>query len=223
MRGYVAHEYELYGRYIDKLEDDFGVNLERLRPVLGNPGGIFADTCYLLCRLVSHPLVNDVMEIGSGLSTLVLAKVAKENNARFVSLENEEEWASVACAAVSKLELPNPIVKVDAGFPSFARPFQLVWVDGMLFARGFGGEFAGRAGACRPYLNNFKDAVIVFDDAQAPPFKDVPGIVAAEIGRDPEDLLWFNPCDREDRHQAISLPSLDHYAHEIIKEVEGLE
>jgi hypothetical protein len=224
-----VEEIETYGKYIELLLQEFGIDLQVYRETIGPPGGIYADTGYLLCKLISSAFVGNVLEIGSGLSTLLLTKTAHTFGKHFTSLENVPEWAGVACGGLSKLELPITVVSTAGDLskcPTFEAPFDLVWVDGELFScRGAGVSEAwvGRIGACAFYRRHLRGAVLIFDDAQSRAFKETPQLVSEFLGRDSSELLWYNPCGREDRHQAISLPALSHPAYETIREVERIQ
>lgn len=221
-----------YANYFDRLVQEFNINTDDMRTALGHCGGIYEDTSYLLTKLIQAPQIERVVEFGSGLSTLILAKACEDLGKVLVSFEDSPEWAPIADAALARLNLQSRVVATHSEpgrCPSFGdTQFQLAWVDGSVF--GYpdalaGGnvdpEFLGRGGACLYYRQNLEDAILVFDDAQGR--KARIQAVLPKLGRSFEETLWFNPCGRGDRHQAISLPENNQEIYkEIIQEVASL-
>lgn len=216
-----------YTDYFDKLVQEFNINADDMRTALGHCGGIYEDTMYLLTKLIQAPQIERIVEFGSGLSSLVLAKACEDLGKTFVSFEDTPAWATVADEALVKLNLQTRIVCSQSDperCPDFGdAQFQLAWVDGSIFGWpndqikvGVADEFIGRNGACLYYRQNLKDAILIFDDAQVLcEGRGIPFLLQ-KLGRTVEESIWFNPRGREDRHQLISLPENNQ---EIYKEI----
>ncbi len=215
--------------YNTKLKDEYGVDLELMRRALGNGGGVNGYNMYLFARLMSLPRVTDLIEFGSGLSSLVFGHLGVRTSTNVVSMEDWPKWADIANAGLERLGLEHRVISTRCDpdrCPKFDKDFQLVFIDGNIFHSGTAKDFAnrpgeewvyspdwvlvkfdGRAGACYYYENNLKNAVLIFDDYEAltPDIK----LIVSNLGRNPDEIIRFNPTGRAHNHQAISLPEQD--------------
>lgn len=208
--------------YASGLANEFGISLNRFREVLGNPGGVHSDPMLLMCRMISLPIVENVIEFGSGLSTLVFASVCERTNTQLYTFEDWPHWAAVANKALGQLGTEHRVIDTKcqpSNCPDFGdKKFQVAWVDGNVFYRrslnpepgkyvespvDLPRSYTGREGACRYYQSNLQEALLVFDDAEVyPPYKKI----VEEFGRDQADVIWYAPTGRPNRQQVISLP-----------------
>jgi len=198
------------------LKDRFGIDFPQMIECLGHPGGIYEDTALLLSLLVSAPQINNVLEIGSGLSTLVLAHMCSNYNKYLVTIEDDPRWAETANASIRALGLDFEVTSNKgklAYSPDFGDlQFDLAWIDGTVFGKSPGKnvevdyKFLGRVGGCNYYAPNLQNAVLIFDDVQTPVIKrDLP-LLDGFPEFSPVSPIYFNPKGRSDRHQAIYLP-----------------
>lgn len=140
---------------------------------------ILPDTAKFLFDLLTELRPSYVLEFGSGISTLVMAKALESSGGYVYSLEHEERWLEHAQEKCRNAKITNcqiilaPIV--EAKFPGVApyriydfqkvplQKFGLVFIDG---PPGFLPEHPGRRGtfyACWPYLA--PHATVILDDA----------------------------------------------------------
>ena len=210
------------GNFESRLSGEYGADLSSLKQTLGHPGGVHGDNMYLIARLTSLPEVFNVLEFGSGLSSLVFGKIKERTGKNMVSLEDHPHWVDVANNALSSLGLEHRVTgtRCDPDLcPKFSDDFQVVFVDGNIFHNfshdeypgdqvckpdSVSNKYVGRFGACFYYEENLRNAVLIFDDAEFL-VEDVKKHVV-EIGRDPAEIIVFNPTGRSNRHQHISLP-----------------
>ncbi|KKN39031.1 hypothetical protein LCGC14_0747550 [marine sediment metagenome] len=227
------------GGYESKLSEECGAKLSSLKQALGHCGGVHGDNMYLIARLTSLPEVSNVLEFGSGLSSLVFGKIKERTGKNMVSLEDHPHWVDVANNALSSLGMEHRVTgtRCDPSLcPDFEEDFQVVFVDGNIFHNFNHDEYpgdqvckpdsvphkyVGRFGACFYYEENLRNAVLIFDDAESL-VQDVKKHVV-EIGRDPAEIIVFNPTGRSNRHQHISLPEQNKEIYrQLIEEVANL-
>ncbi len=219
-----------YGKYCTKLIQDFDVNSEQMRQALGSPGGTYEDTLLLLLKLVAHEKTIDVLEFGSGLSTLALSKACTKLNKNLVTIEHDLYWGGVTNAALKQIGLDFRVVSTGMrpeNCPIFNETqFQIVWIDGSIFGMerdpapvGVDSRFIGRFGSCYYYKQNLENAVLVFDDAQRREDASAFNRIYEEFGRTEADSVWFNPTGRKDRHQLIFFPPDSQHYKNIVFEV----
>jgi predicted O-methyltransferase YrrM len=189
----------------------------------GNHTGVYPDVCYLLFRLANETSVQNVLEMGSGFSTYVLAKTCiKLNEKHITTFESLEEWSRPTLCLLEKHGIDTDFYHVteqDSGPPVFddGRQFDLAFVDGHVMQNDM--MHMDRADSVlyfRPHLTN---AILVFDDAQVPGGHGIPECME-ELGRSSDNAVWFNPTGRIDRHQFISFPHADHPLLPLVKECE---
>jgi len=212
----------LYGEHNKDLIRDFGIDLGSL-PLF--PGGMYADTAYLMCKLISDPFVRRTFEAGAGISTMLMATISEKVGKQFVSMEDKPEWADRTNQALVSRKSPFKVISTDSdkeNCPVFEEPFDLVWIDGNIGwhpKKGIPHNCCHRPGVVRYYQDVMRDAVIMFDDGQDAHCLVEIKKVMSEMERDPEEMWLSNPTNRKDRHQLISLPSPDHPAGQLIKEM----
>lgn len=221
-----------YGKYESVLQEEFGVDLPQMIQHLGHPGGVYGDTVLLLSRLVSHPEVTNVLETGSGLSTLALAKVAKDHAKNLITIEHDLHWAEVADSALNRAGLDFRVVATDSrevNAPDFGDlSFEIAWIDGCVFGHhpherpDEDPQYIARVGGCNYYAQNLQKAVLIFDDAQAARREQFDRLADFFPGFHFDKFYWFNPTGRGDRHQAIFFPEGTEFLLDVVKEVEEL-
>ncbi len=226
-------------QYQARLSQEFGANLRHLKGALGHCGGVHGDNMYLIGKLATLPEVSNIIEFGSGLSSLVFAKLQESTGKTFVSMEDHPHWAGVANKALKGLGSTYEVISTrcdPSNCPDFEQDFQVAFVDGNIFHHPGGGagepgenvgcpesmqKFVGRGGACLYYENVLKNAVLIWDDAEH--LEEYTRKIIIELGRDPDELFWFNPTGRDSRHQLISLPEQNKEVYrQLIEEVASL-
>ena len=213
----------------EKLIQDFDLDLTKLPP-----GGVYADTAYLLCALVSQPFVKRVYEAGAGLSTVIFATMCERLDKELVTFEDKPQWAETTDKYLKAQGLSHRVISTDSRIentPEQTEPFDLAWTDGNVFwaprrmaAYGpedvnYYGKFCHRPGGVRYHKHVLMNAVIMYDDGQDDHCLIEIRKVEREMGRDPDKMFLSSPTNRSDRHQLVSLPYPGHSAEELIKEM----
>jgi hypothetical protein len=210
------------GEYSALLNAEFGTGLQNCRNHIGHPGGVHEDNMYLIAKLSTLAEVHNVIEFGSGLSSLMLGQALEGTGVGFVSMEDFPHWADVANDALGRLGVSHRVISTHCDpdlCPSFDHGFEIAFLDGNIFhSPGSGNEpglqvgappeldkkYIGRGGALLYYEEQLKDAVLIWDDAEN--LVEYIDKYTVLVGRDPAELTWFNPTGRTNRHQRISLP-----------------
>ncbi len=211
------------------LIEAFGLDFAKLPA-----GGVYVDTAYMLCNLVSQPSVNRVYEAGAGLSTVIFATMCEKLEKDFVSFEDKPNWASKANDYLIERNLSSRVISTDSRLentPEQTEPFDLAWTDGNVFwnpkrmaeygpeDKNYYGKFCHRPGGVRYHQHVLMDAVIIYDDGQDTNCLIDIRRVEREMGRDPDKMFLSNPPQRHDRHQLVSLPYEGHPAEGLIKDM----
>jgi hypothetical protein len=146
--------------------------LRRLHAGWSNEGWS-GDTKYLEAVWREALRARRVLECGSGLSTIIMGKIARETNAEIWSLEHIPAWKDKVNGVLSRLGLPNRVVdapmKSYGAFDWYTLPanlphdFDLVICDGPPSATK-GGRY-GLVPVCADRIANSK---ILLDDAERP-------------------------------------------------------
>jgi predicted O-methyltransferase YrrM len=148
--------------------------------ILSRLWSILPDTAYFLFHWIVQNQPKDILEFGSGVSTVVMAKAAAGYSGKLYSLEHEQKWLERSeemcrvCGASHYEIIYAPLVESHFdGVEKFviydparipAKGFEFVFIDG---PPGFLPEHPGRRGtlySCWPYLAH--QATIVLDDAE---------------------------------------------------------
>lgn len=206
--------------YKSLIKHEFGVDFLQLRTILGHWGGVHGDNMYLIAKLAALPEVENVIEFGSGMSSLVFGKLQQFTGKNFISMEDHPHWADVINVNLEELGVSHRVISTRCdpnNCPDFDYKFQVAFVDGSIFhveGTNEPGEqvhcpvefldYTNRGGACFYYQEQLEDAVLIWDDAES--LVDYIPSVVSKMGRDPDELFWFNPTGRSNRHQRISLP-----------------
>ena len=171
--------YEVYDRYLS----------------MGNYAGIYPDSSLLLMMLTDMLPVNNVMEIGSGASTLFLKKACDRCGVNFTSYEEQDKY----------LRITRELIGMYNIIASFIKPFpdkvDFTGVD-MLFLDGIEEN--------RVRLLDSDDLinipVIILDDFGS---INLSKAVSKFTKRCPGDRPFYvyNGVGRQDRHQLISWDS----------------
>ncbi len=220
----------LYNEWNDKLIEEFGLDLR----TLPSPSGVYADTAWLLCSLVSLQDINRVYEAGAGTSTVIFAIMCERLNKDLVTFEDKPEWAEKTDRDLSVRNLSHRVISTDSKIentPEQTKPFDLAWTDGNVFwdSKRMGpagpeninyyGKFCHRPGGVRYHQHVLTDAVIMYDDGQDTNCLIEIIKVEREMERDPNKMFLSNPTNRHERHQLVSLPYDGHPAEELIKDM----
>jgi hypothetical protein len=146
--------------------------LRRLHAGWSNEGWS-GDTMYLEAVWRESLKARRILECGSGLSTIIMGKVAKATGAEIWSLEHIPAWKEKVNGILSKLGLPNRVV--DAPIKSYREydwytlpadlpgDFDLVICDGPPSA-----TKGGRYGLVPVCGERIAKAKILLDDAERP-------------------------------------------------------
>lgn len=92
------------------------VELSRLNlPYLPWPGSAIAPSS--LCTILNEIQINNrktIVEFGSGISTLYIAKVLERTGGHIVSIENDSGWSAIIKEWIDTAGLSNQVTLVDA-------------------------------------------------------------------------------------------------------------
>jgi hypothetical protein len=208
----------MYGKWEQLLSQEAQINWNEAHMKLracNNEAGIYPDVGYLLFRFANEPSIQTVLEMGSGLSTFILAWTCLQLNSKeLVTFESEEKWSKPPLCLLEAYGIDPSFYRVTENQPTPVFPegkqWDMAWVDGHVTANtgaAQAGAVLNRVDACLYYEDHLKHAILMFDDAQRS--KDIQGVVP-KIGRSLDDTVWFNPSGRMDRHILISFPVSDH-------------
>lgn len=111
------------------------LNLNEARLKLGNLGSStplpwtnFSTNPIIICELIENaslPQIGNIIECGSGISTLYLASVIKsKGNGHVYSIEDDQKWADITYAYLKQLNLENHCTIIVA-------PLKDLEVDGL--------------------------------------------------------------------------------------------
>ena len=136
--------------------------------------GFSADTAYLLAvAQYAIKTKENILECGSGASTLLLAAIAERSGVQVHSLEHMLEWREKVCAALDKHSLKAEVhlapLKTENDFSWYKVPgdlpsrFGLVICDGPPDA-----TTGGRYGLLPCVGNRLEGSTILMDDAERP-------------------------------------------------------
>jgi hypothetical protein len=196
---------EICQQYVGKFTTTFGIDYidceDRYLNVAG-AAGIYPDVGYLLFAVTAACSGGVILEFGSGLSTVVLARAAERSGAALFTLESDPKWAEVVRCVLATYGIV-PAVFCGREQESFVpTPVDFLWVDGHIIS-GMD-KLLGRITACEQYADYLKDATIAFDDAQWMP-RDIEAWLR-RFGRRADSFSWYNPTGRTDRHVFLSFP-----------------
>ncbi len=211
--GYTPEEYwailEVHRRYASAFSVDFGVDYYAAQDKyldLAPSLGVFPDVGYLLYALASSSSTHNILEFGSGWSTVVLALAATKAGKSLCTLESLPKWANIVRGLLKTYGI-SPRLYCGADCVSYKPPanIDLLWVDGPIGpAIPTDDKLALRIKACEQYEDYLSGATIAFDDAQW--IADDIKALLLRFGRTPTSFCWYNPANRKDRHILLSFP-----------------
>jgi predicted O-methyltransferase YrrM len=166
--------------------------LEELRPLLGaggylpwTEGALRPAALAVVCNEIVLAERRELVELGSGVSTIVLARLARERGLRLTSLEHDLDWARVVRSQLKRERLtdvaqlveaplePHPLA-VDhapwyagAALQRIPRNIDLLLVDG---PPGYGEGMERSRLPALPALEErlSPQAMVILDDAERP-------------------------------------------------------
>lgn len=153
---------------------------------LGNTPGIYPDVAMLLERMAARDDVKTMIEFGSGVSTLYLAKAALKYGKHFYSVEEAPRWSSMTQSLLKHFHVDSNLVLYDEHL--FVPSCDLLFLD------------------CSPPLRRTvlhkqkslcESRFILLDDSEKPEFFVPVVSTLSSLGR-----LYFysyNPTSRGDR------------------------
>lgn len=125
---------------VEKIRRDVGDihGLVRLGPYtqdlplpMGGGWALTGDSAALLAREVLARKPETILELGSGVSTLILGQILKRNGrGRLLSVDHDPEWANQTRRFVERLGLGDVVTVVDAPLKEIATGSQVAnWYD----------------------------------------------------------------------------------------------
>jgi predicted O-methyltransferase YrrM len=100
---------QLYKPFNDLLIADIGLDWNDF----ASDTGIYPDTAMLLVEAVKRSEVKNVLEIGSGISTLYLSAACKKYNKRFLSIEEDLFYLQKTASKFAKYGLLDTSLALD--------------------------------------------------------------------------------------------------------------
>jgi predicted O-methyltransferase YrrM len=94
--------------------------LEILRPLLDGgylpwtEGALRPAALAVVCNEIALADRREIVELGAGVSTIVLARLVRERGGRLTSLEHDEEWARVVRSQLEREELTEVATLLEA-------------------------------------------------------------------------------------------------------------
>lgn len=198
-----------YHKYVEAMQNEFNLNYSQLESIYMNFSdavGVYPDVSYLMYKMMSHPLINEVVEIGAGMSTTVFSHAAMQLKKNFTSIESDARWSEIVKKALlaANIDCPNLISTENLATPPIlSNQIDLMFVDGP--ALNNNQAVLDRIDSSLHYKNLLKNAVVAFDDSQW--YKEEVARWNKVINNlsDREDTV-YNPQGRLDRHIYISIP-----------------
>ena len=198
-----------YHKYVSAFTKEFGLDYTSLEEDYVGKAisvGVYPDVSYLLYKIVESYIVNNIVEIGSGMSTCVISTAIDRTEKEFTTIESSTDWAVLVREVLEKrnIRIPNIVCTYEMRSPPLLRDnVDFMFIDGCVMINDHG--TIDRIDSCLHYSYILPNAVIAFDDAQSFPH---------EISRwlnlfpDSENRkgIWYNPQQRDDRQIYISIP-----------------
>jgi predicted O-methyltransferase YrrM len=170
--------------------------LEVLRPLLDGgylpwtEGALRPAALAVICNEIVFGDRHEVVELGSGVSTVVLARLMRERGGRLTSVEHDPDWARVVRSQLEREELTNVVELIEgplephplapdgapwypeAAVAELPNPIDLLLVDG---PPGYGEGMERSRYPALPALNDHlaMNAMVVLDDATRPGERDI--------------------------------------------------
>ena len=187
---------EVYEAYNKSLLEELGLDWFQL--IKHGMSGVYPDTCRLLVETVKLPLIKTVLEIGSGLSTVYLAKACQKYGKEFLSLEESNEWLTETKKLLTICDLDPELVKLESSID-----YSQITVPDFLFLDSQSQPrkvFPYKIEAANPKFSNIY--MWIEDDTQNPVFS-VP--MQKWLGEQKRYNTYnIDLVGREDRHQLIN-------------------
>ncbi|WP_232831409.1 hypothetical protein [Peristeroidobacter agariperforans] len=157
----------------------------------GNAQWSALDEYLIACARAARDAEGDILECGSGLTTLLLGVVAQSKGVRVCTLEHSEPWAQRVRACLERYEIESVSIfcsplKTYNGFQWYDPPheaslpsrFALTICDGPPTSTTMGGRY----GLLPVMGDRLKGSTILLDDAQRPEEQEVARRWSAEFG-----------------------------------------
>ena len=106
--------YEVYDRYLS----------------MGNYAGIYPDSSLLLMMLTDMLPVNNVMEIGSGASTLFLKKACDRCEINFTSYEEQDKYLKITRELIKLYDIDDSFLRICPEKVDFSG-VDMLFIDGI--------------------------------------------------------------------------------------------
>lgn len=123
---------ELYKPYNELLIKELDIDWFQLQSTadkLGNGPGLYPDTAALLLNLVKLFSINNVLELGSGSSTVFLSKACSKFNKKFYSVEESPEYKKMTEALCAQFNVnENILLMKDVKWEEIPCP-DLIFLD----------------------------------------------------------------------------------------------
>ena len=125
----------IYGFWTKKLFERTGLDWFHAKKIygeLGNSVGVYPDTCVAFAEIIRFYDIKNILELGSGFSTLFLACMAKKQGAQFRSYEEAEYYHQLTRTFLElhgyspDLVQPWPAIK-----PELFQGVELLFLDSM--------------------------------------------------------------------------------------------
>lgn len=179
----------IFGLYNDLLHEECGLDYDeaiRVFGEIGNATGSYPDTLLLFAKMIKHYKLKNIVEFGSGMSTLFLAKIAKDLNISFVSYEEKKRYLNMTTKLIESFHLKPNIKMFYHNEPIDVHDKDFVFID-------CSGDLRKELST---YISGFhiRNCFIVIDD-----INDYPSLVS--YFKDP--YCFYNGTGRLDRYQFI--------------------
>lgn len=177
---------------------------------LGNCPGIYPDTALLFVKMIKNFGVGKVLEFGSGISTLFLAKICEVKGIEFISYEEDTGYLAKTKELLKMYNIKNydnivrPITSIDRIEKLTNENIELLRLDLNNIDFGAGLIFLDASGYLRHTVLAseaiYKIPFILFDDAETYTLH----ISKFFVNSGRHNFCYFNRVGREDRTQFIS-------------------
>lgn len=188
---------DLYKLFDDELIKDIGISwleAHKIYHELGNSPGIYPDTALLFVRLIKMYNIYNVIEFGSGMSTLFLSKICELKNIKFTSYEEDEKYRNINTNLLEAYNIKNSkdIIK------SFKNDVPLIINTDLLF-------LDSHKNSRESLINNkqiYNIPFVIYDDAE-----DSSPLIKYICNSKDHNFYCYDRVGRLDRQQFISYPS----------------
>jgi len=167
---------------------------------IGNTPGMYPDSAMFLMEIVKRDDVQNILEIGSGISTLYLAKTAKVFNKNFISIEEDPKYQNMTELLCHHYGVDQQVlIFEDMDYSMLPKP-DVLFIDSDTDSRTTLLETIEKTSTSKWHPKDID--FILLDDAEAPIFI-IPVLKAlARYGRFNHSM--YNPVARSDRHLFIN-------------------